>query len=291
MGWRTVVITKPAKLDLKLGYLAIRDKDNTIKIHISEISVLIIETVSCSVTAALINELIKQKIKVIFCDEKRNPSSELMPYYGSFDCSLKLRTQILWDEDIKQLIRTSIIAEKIKKQAENLNFFCLPESIKLYQYVDELEFNDQTNREGHAAKVYFNSMFGKSFSRSEESPINAALNYGYSILLSCFNREIVRCGYSTMLGLFHNNMFNSFNLSCDLMEPFRPIIDRFVKMNIPEDFEHQEKMDILTLLSSEFIIDERKQTLLNTVKIYTKSVLEAIEQGDPSLIKFYRYEL
>ncbi len=291
MGWRTVVITKPAKLDLKLGYLSVRNKDSNVKIHISEISVLIIETVSCSVTSALLNELIKQKIKVIFCDEKRNPASELLPYYGSFDCSLKLKMQIQWDEQTKQMIWTYIVAEKIKNQAFNLDFFNLTESKKLYQYIDQLEFNDETNREGHAAKVYFNSLFGKDFSRSMESPTNAALNYGYSILLSCFNREIVCSGYSTRLGLFHNNMFNSFNLSCDLMEPFRPIVDRFVRLSSPKDFEHQEKMDILSLLSSEFIIDERKQTLLNTIKIYTKSVLDAIEEKDPSLIKFYRYEL
>lgn len=291
MGWRTVVITKPAKLDLKLGYLSIRNSDSNVKIHISEISVLMIETVSCSVTSALLNELIKQKIKVIFCDEKRNPASELLPYYGSFDCSLKLKMQIQWDEQTKQMIWTCIVAQKIKNQADNLDFFELPESKKLYQYIDELEFNDETNREGHAAKVYFNSLFGKDFSRSLENPTNAALNYGYSILLVCFNREIVCGGYSTKLGLFHNNMFNSFNLSCDLMEPFRPIVDRFVKLNLPKDFDHQEKMDILSLLSSEFIIDERKQTLLNTIKIYTKSVLDAIEEKDPSLIKFYRYEL
>lgn len=291
MGWRTVVITKPAKLDLKLGYLSIRNSDSNVKIHISEISVLMIETVSCSVTSALLNELIKQKIKVIFCDEKRNPASELLPYYGSFDCSLKLKMQIQWDEQTKQMIWTCIVAQKIKNQADNLDFFELPESKKLYQYIDELEFNDETNREGHAAKVYFNSLFGKDFSRSSENPTNAALNYGYSILLACFNREIVCGGYSTKLGLFHNNMFNSFNLSCDLMEPFRPIVDRFIKLNLPKDFDHQEKMDILSLLSSEFIIDERKQTLLNTIKIYTKSVLDAIEEKDPSLIKFYRYEL
>lgn len=72
----------------------------------------------------------------------------------------------------------------------------------LDSYVEELEFNDVTNREGHAAKVYFNAMFGKSFTRSDDIPINAALNYGYSLILSCFSREIVSSGYLTQLGLF-----------------------------------------------------------------------------------------
>lgn len=81
MSWRTVVISNSAKLDYQMGYLIVRNQD-VVKIHISEISILMIETTSVSLTAALLCELTKKKIKVIFCDEKRNPSSELVPYYG-----------------------------------------------------------------------------------------------------------------------------------------------------------------------------------------------------------------
>lgn len=80
MSWRTVVVSKTAKLDYSLGCLVVRDVESTTKIHISEISLLIIESVSASVTAYLLNELIKNKVKVIFCDEKRNPSFEVTPY-------------------------------------------------------------------------------------------------------------------------------------------------------------------------------------------------------------------
>ena len=93
MSWRTVVISSSAKLDYQMGYLIVRNQD-VVKIHISEISILMIETTSVSLTAALLCELTKKKIKVIFCDEKRNPSSELVPYYGSHDTSMKVRKQI-----------------------------------------------------------------------------------------------------------------------------------------------------------------------------------------------------
>lgn len=291
MGWRTVVVSKPSKLDLRLGYMVVRDCENTVRVHISEISVLIVENAASSVTTALLNELTKQKIKVIFCDEKQNPSSELVSYYGCHDCSLKLRTQIDWNKINKQTVWTSIVTQKIKKQAENLEYFNLEEASLLYDYIEEIEFNDESNREGHAAKVYFNALFGKKFSRNDECPINAMLNYGYSIILSCFNREIVCNGYSTMLGLFHNNMFNHFNLGCDIMEPFRPIVDRKVKSLNPKKFDTQEKRIILSLLNTELIIDGKKQTLLNAIKIYTKSVFDAIENSDASAIKFYKYEL
>ena len=291
MGWRTVVISKSSKLDLRLGYMVVRDSEKTVRVHLSEISVLIVENTACSITTALLSELCKNKIKVIFCDEKQNPSSELVQYYGCHDCSLKLKRQLEWSQTNKQLVWTAIVAEKIKNQAKTLDFFNLTESHLLYEYIEELEFNDSTNREGHAAKVYFNAMFGKSFSRSEDCHINSALNYGYAIILSCFNREIVCSGYLTQLGLFHDNMFNQYNLGCDIMEPFRPIVDRFVKLLNPQKFETEEKRQILSILNQEFVIDGRKQTLLNTMKIYAKSVFDAVEQGDASCIRFYKYEL
>ena len=256
MSWRTVLVSKRSKLDYSLGYLVVRDVEDTVKIHISEISVLIIENTATSVTTALLSELMDKKVKVIFCDSKHDPCSELVPYYGSHDCSLKIKRQTEWSQFSKQRIWTEIIAEKIRNQALVLEYFKLEQSKLLRRYIDELEFNDSTNREGHAAKVYFNALFGKSFSRSMDCPVNTALNYGYSLILSAFNREIVCSGYLTQLGLFHDNMFNQFNLSCDLMEPFRPFVDLKVRLMEPRQFEKSEKIELLKLLSEEFIIDE-----------------------------------
>lgn len=285
------MVSKPSKLDLRLGYLVVRDAESTVRVYLSEITVLIIENTASSITTALLNELAKQKIKVVFCDEKQNPSSELTPYYGCHDCSLKLKSQLQWLPQHKGAVWTAIVKQKIKMQAQVLAAFQLQEAERLCRYIEEVAWNDETNREGHAAKVYFNALFGKTFSRNEESPINAALNYGYSVILACFNREIVCNGYLTQLGLFHDNRFNAFNLGCDLMEPFRPVIDRMVKQMQPKQFETAEKRHILTVLNLELYIDGKKQTLLNTVKLYAKSVFEAIESGDAAALKFYQYEL
>lgn len=286
MSWRIVAVTKPSKLDYNMGYLVVRDVDDISKVYLDDISVLIVENTSCSVTTALLCNLIKNKTNVIFCDEKRNPCSELMSLYGSHDCSARLKKQIKWDDFSKQRVWTEIVAQKIKNQAKVLKCFGLSQYEMLLKYIDELEFNDASNREGHAAKVYFNALFGKDFSRNDDRPENAALDYGYSILLSCFNREIVSCGYNTQLGLFHDNIFNQFNLGCDLMEPFRPIVDRFVKENNVNDFTKDIKYGLINLLNSELKTDGRVNTLLNTIGIYSKSVFAAIEQSDFSLLKF-----
>ena len=290
MSWRTVVISSSAKLDYQMGFLVVR-KNEPVKIHLSEIETLIVESTAVSLTAALLSEMTKRKIKVIFCDEKRNPSSELVAYYGAHDTSAKIRTQITWEEDIRKAVWTEIVTEKIRKQAEHLEHWNYEEANMLYEYINEIEFDDETNREGHAAKVYFNALFGKDFTRTADNSLNAALNYGYSVLLSSFNRCIVSNGYITQLGLFHNNMFNPFNLASDLMEPFRPLVDYKVKQLIPQVFEHKEKVYMLSLLQDEVEIAGRKEYVNNAIKIYCKSIFNAINENDPALIKFYDYEL
>lgn len=290
MSWRIVVISRSAKLDYKMDYMLVRQESIT-KIHLSEIALLLIESTAVSITASLLCELTKRKIKVIFCDEKRNPSSELLGYYGSHDTSAKIRTQITWTQDTKQLIWTEIVSEKIRNQRQ----FLLErgkgqEAFLLESYLKEMLPGDVSNREGHAAKVYFNAIFGQEFSRTLENPINAALNYGYSILLSTINREIVSNGYLTQLGIFHDNMFNAFNLGSDLMEPFRILVDRRVENMNPDKFEHDEKMEVLNLLNEEVVIDGKWNYVMNACKIYCKSVFDAINEKDISLIRFFKQE-
>ena len=289
MSWRTVSVSGRAKLDLRLDYLVIRRQDETLKIHISEISVLIVESTSVSLTAALLSELMRSKVKVIFCDEQHNPQSELLAYHGSHDSSLKIRNQVKWREEIKGQIWTRIIQEKITQQMlllreENLHL----QADKLAGYLEQLEYRDESNREGMASKVYFNALFGMDFSRREESVQNAALNYGYKVLLAIVNREIAANGYLTQLGLFHDNMFNSFNLGSDLMEPFRPLVDRKVCELDPKKFEKEERAYILGLLSEQVSIAGTEQYLTNAIKIYCKSVFNALEAEDVGLLRFYR---
>lgn len=190
MSWRTIVISSSAKLDYKLDYLVVRQEEIT-KIHLSEISILLIENTAVSITAALLNELIKRKIKVIFCDEKRNPSSELVSYYGCHDSSAKIRNQIRWNDEIKELIWTEIVSEKIRNQRNILKYFNKKEYFMLDEYLSQIEIGDTTNREGHSAKVYFNALFGMDFTRTSDTPTNAALNYGYGILLSTFTEKLL----------------------------------------------------------------------------------------------------
>lgn len=291
MSWRVVVIANRAKLDYKMDYLVVRKENATNRIHISEISVLMIESTAVSITAYLMCELIKRKINVVFCDEKRLPLASVTPFYGSHDTSLKYRTQVEWDSEIKKFIWAEIVRAKIRGQYSVLDKFNKEDKSHLAQYLTQIEPGDATNREGHAAKVYFNALFGNGFSRSLDNNINAALNYGYSIFLSTVAREIVACGYCTQLGLFHNNMFNQYNLASDLMEPFRPFVDIAVNCLELSFFEHEQKMELVKILNEPVKIGGETHVMINAVKIYVKSVFNAICERNISMIRFPEYEL
>lgn len=292
MSWRTVVISSRCKLDTKMGYLVVRGEE-THRIFLDEISVLLIENPAVSLTGCLLEALVKRRVCVIFCDAHHSPMAELAPYHGSHDSARKFRLQLAWQDAVKGAVWGAIVAEKIAQQAKFLmEQGKQREALLLESYLAQIEFQDATNREGHAAKVYFNALWGMDFVRHADDSLNAALDYGYTLLLSVFNREIMACGYLTRLGLHHDNVFNHFNLSSDLMEPFRVLIDRRV-VSLWQDREFAEldkdvRLELVGVLSEEVTIRGSRQTVSNAIRIYVKSVFDALNEGDLSFIEFYR---
>lgn len=290
MSWRTVIVSKKAKASYKDGYMIVKGEEENV-IHISEISTVIFENTAINITAYLLCELARNKVKVIFCDHKRNPYGEIIPYYGRYNVSKKMLIQTNWDDSLKKLLWTTIVAQKINNQAKILKKYGFrAESEMLKEYLINLKLEDSTNREGHAAKVYFNALFGKKFSRDQDNSINASLNYGYGIILSAFNREISINGYSTSLGINHVSEYNPFNLTCDLMEPFRIVVDDFVYQNRQIAFSSEQKIDLINLLNKKVKIDGQNQFLSKTIEIYTRSFFQALESKNPKKFKMYIYE-
>jgi len=249
MGFRTVVVRTRSKLEYSLNYLVCRNEEVK-RIFLDEISILIIQSTCVSFTAALVSELVKRKVKIIFCDEKSNPLAEVTPYSNSYTSSSRIKEQIAWDKSLFDILWKIIVERKIKNQSSVLGFYGHAEQEQmLLEYAKEVSEGDVTNREGHAAKVYFNALFGNTFSRGDEfNKFNAFLNYGYSIILSAINREITSCGYLTQLGIHHIGETNPFNLGCDFMEPLRPLIDRIsLDKSTTEDNFRDVMAKVLTL--------------------------------------------
>lgn len=286
MGWRTVIVNTHSKLTYKSNHLIFKDASRTEMIHLSEIDVLLLETTDIVFSTMLIKRLVDEKILVIFCDDKRLPTALLTPYYGRHDSSLQLSKQISWDEAIKAEVWTTIIAQKIINQSLFLGasgFYEKSQSIMdLYH---GLENYDPSNREGHAARIYFNTLFGNNFSREQDNNINAALDYGYTLLLSMFARELVITGCMTQFGLKHSNQFNQFNFASDIMEPFRPLIDQIVYENRSASFV-QIKRHLFSIFSNTYQYNGKEMYLTNIVSDYTKKVVKSLNNQGKGVPEF-----
>ena len=277
MSFRTVVITRQSKITYKNRFLVVKQENDEKYIHLSEIDTIIVDSISVSISAYLLKELADNKINIIFCDEKHNPFGEVVPYYSKHNTSKMIKEQIKWKASDKDKIWAEIVKNKIMNQALLLKKTKSSKYKLILSYIDEVVDGDKTNREGHAAKVYFNALFGNGFVRNSDDTINAALNYGYAILLSTINKEIINNGYLTQLGIHHKNEFNEFNLTCDLMEPFRVVIDNFVYYNQERKLDTEYKLDIVNILNGTFKYQGKNHTLKDIIKMFVKNTLDIFE--------------
>ena len=209
-----------------------------------------------------------------------------MPYYARHDSSLQLSKQIDWEEAVKAEVWTHIISQKILNQSIYLSE-CgfIEKSQSVMNLYHSLELFDPSNREGHSARIYFNTLFGNDFNRELDNEINTSLDYGYTLLLSMFAREVVLSGCMTQLGLKHANQFNQFNLASDIMEPFRPIIDQIVYENRNHSFV-KIKRELFTIFSDTFQYNNKEMYLTNIVSDYTKKVIKALNNKGKGVPEF-----
>lgn len=280
MSFRTVVITKQSKISYKNRFLVVKQDNDEKYIHLSEIDTIIVDSISVSISSYLLKELSDNKINIIFCDEKHNPFGELSSYYSRHNTSKKIKEQISWKQKQKDELWKKIVKNKILNQAMLLRKIDSDKYDLLLSYIDKITGGDKTNREGHSAKVYFNALFGNEFVRNDNDSINAALNYGYAILLSTINKEVVSNGYLTQLGIHHKNEFNEFNLTCDLMEPFRVIIDNFIYYNQGRELNTNLKLDIVNIFNNTYKYRGKNYTLKDVIKMFVKSTLESMNNLD-----------
>lgn len=281
MGFRTIFIESPCRLSYKSGYLVVRKEDETAKVHLSEISSIMLQTMQVYISAYLMAELAKNKISLIYSDERHNPVGQALPLYGAHNVSKRITEQLSWGEPIKKRVWQRVVREKIRQQALFLRERDLPEHKLLMTAIDEVRSGDTTNREAHAARVYFKSLFGPDFSRDINCPLNDALNYGYAVILSAVNREIACRGYLTQCGICHRSEYNQFNLACDLMEPFRPVVDRTVDEWVGAEFDSASRRLLGDLVNKTVLYRDGEYRLGSVISLFVQDCINALNKKIP----------
>lgn len=285
MSFRTVIITKESKLSLRMNHLIVKS-DELYKIPLQEILCLVIENPSVSITGHLLNALSENKIITLLCNKKHLPSSFVVPVYGHHKQPRHISKQLNWKKEYKEILWQRIIKNKIANQKKVVQYFYKNLDTSFFDNcIRETKVNDSTNREGLAAKSYFNIILDSDVSRNSEELVNVGLDYGYQVLLAVFVRTIVSKGYLTELGIKHKNEFNPFNLACDFMEVFRPLVDLLVLQNVYDQFEREEKRAILNLFNEKVKINKKNYFLVNAIEIYLDGIFKFLESGDVKFIK------
>lgn len=258
--------------------MVVRKEDDTAKVHLSEISSIILQTEQVYLSAYLLAELAKSKISLVVSDEKCSPVGQYLPLYGAHNTSKRILEQLEWGEPIKKRVWQRVVREKVRQQARFLEERDYSEAKSVYTIIPEVRSGDTTNREAQAARIYFSALFGSDFNRDVDVPLNAALNYGYAILLSMVNREIVSRGYLTQCGICHRNEYNQFNLACDFMEPFRPAVDRLVVDYLAGDFDADTKRALADLANKGMAYRGGTYRLGSVVSLFVQDCLNALNK-------------
>lgn len=290
-GFRTVLIGSRSKCSYKSGYLVVRNEDGERRVHLSEIYSITIQDPQSVVTTYLLSEVAKMKIPLIICDDKRNPIGEYLPLHGSYNTSESHEMQHAWTDGRKKRVWKRIVQLKIQAQQAVLNDMnCNKAANSLAKFAQEIKNGDETNREAAAARVYFSALFGNTFSRDDQTPLNGCLNYGYDILLSIVNLEIVARGYPLEEGIFHRGKFNHYNLACDFMEPFRPLIDRVVLecFNPEEGLNGEMKSFLHQFVNGTVRYNDGNYKIRSVISLYVSECFKALNKKiSPDEIKAY----
>lgn len=272
-----MIITQHSKLSYSNNAMIVQNKDGINQIPLVDMDILLISTTQAVITSALVGKLAESGIKVIFTDNKNELVTETVNYYPNNRSLGTYLQQYEWNDHVKEILWTKIVRSKIINQIKVLKNYQI-DCQDLKNELDKLEINDMTNREAVVARKYFEKLFGNKYSRKDFTPMNAALNYGYSILLSAVNKEIVSAGYVTYLGIHHQSQENMFNFGSDLMEPFRPVVDYWLADKNFLDFTPDIKYGLVDLLNLEIKYNKKQMLLKNAIAKYVRDVIEYLNQ-------------
>lgn len=228
---RTLVFSSPMVLSLKNQQLVLAYKDapdEKLTIPIEDIGVVLLENQQTNISLPLLNALVENEVQVVICNSKGMPNAMI---HGMDSNKLQgevLRNQMACGEVLKKQLWKQVVEAKIRNQASVLNSVGEDGNV-LKPFYTNVRSGDADNREGIAARIYFQHLFGDGFVRNRDEPgVNALLNYGYSILRAATCRAIVSSGLLPAIGIYHHNRSNAYPLADDLMEPYRPFVDRIV---------------------------------------------------------------
>lgn len=273
MAFRIILIENEINAKIKLDNLVLNTPQGEIWIPVSDISVIVLDNLRITLSTRFLCTLAQNNVSLVLCDEKHLPIGLFCSYDNHSRAFKHLEFQIKTNGEFYDRLWKDIVVRKILNQAEVIKKVGKREEIydAIKQMAYETRNGDKTNREAHAAKIYFNELMDTTFSRgNDELLLNSGLDYGYTIIRSYIARICVGYGLNSQLGIHHRNEYNRFNLVDDLMEPIRPMLDYFAYFLLEgeEYFTAEHRKKLINFLNHKIIYRNKKMYIANVIEEY-----------------------
>ncbi len=279
---RTIYVGNPAYLSLKNAQMILRrpDVEQDVSIPIEDMGLLVLDNQQITVTQGLMAQLLANNCAVVTCDNKCMPVGLLLPLDGHTLQSERFRAQIDSSKPLRKQLWQQTVQAKIANQATILHQLTGAEVGNMRAWVNAVRSGDADNLEARAAAYYWRNFFpdNQDFTRDRDGwPPNNLLNYGYAILRAIIARSLVGSGLLPTLGIHHHNKYNAYCLADDIMEPYRPFVDKLVKQMMGKyddiwQLNTDMKRDLLAIPTLDVKINGRRSPLLVAATITTSSL-------------------
>lgn len=275
---RALLFSRPCILSLKNCQMVVKMKDDPDFIRtvpVEDVGFVLLENQQISITMPLLNALADNNAAVVVCTDKMMPNAMLLNLDSNSVQGERYRDQIDASEPLKKNLWKQTVEAKIRNQAALLDKLDKDGS-QLKPYWQNVKSGDSDNREGVAAKIYWDALFGNDFMRyrTGDSP-NEMLNYGYTVLRAAVARSLMGSGLFPAFGIFHRNRYNAFPLADDIMEPYRPFVDEIVfglYANGETELNKDVKAEILNLLYVDTVFNKVTRPLDLGLSVTTSSL-------------------
>ena len=293
MVWRSVVISQPAKLRRE-HYSLVVEQAQAARVPFEDIAVIVLNHREITLTHPVLSACGEYGIGLFSTGDNHQPNGVFTPFLSHSRATRMLRLQLYIERPRAKRAWAEIVKVKIANQAAALSMADKDGVDRLESYARRVRSGDAGRMEAQAAAFYFPQLFGRSFDRSQDTWINAALDYGYAVLRGAVARGLVAHGLLPSVGLFHASEQNAFNLADDLIEPFRPLVDLHVAKHLrPADAVSQElspadKVALIALLNADMRMPRGEMTVLAAVEQATESLVRLFDGGGEGALELPR---
>lgn len=299
MVWRSVVINRPARLKREHFALVV-EQEQSARVPFEDIAVIVLNHREITLTHPVLSACADYGIGLYSTGDNHQPNGIFMPFLQHSRATRMQRLQLGLDKPSAKRAWARIVQAKIGNQARCMELLGVAGAERLQSYARRVRSGDGGNLEAQASAYYFPQVFGRSFHRSQDAWVNAALDYGYAVLRGACARALVAHGMLPSIGLFHSSEQNAFNLADDLIEPYRPIVDLHVAQQTSRlndtELQPADKLALISLLNVDVDMPRGQMSVLASIEQAAESLARLYDGGGeqalelPGLIKLRQHQ-